>query len=434
MGTVIAALDLSPLPDSLDRDDEAWLQQVGELDPRHYMVGIDPDRDDDEPVPIVSRASDGRWWAGRYIGSISAHGRRLVIEPRLGIDVIEAWLDHALGLVAPPASARHEPSAAFIVRLLARVWCRSLDNATRHGLPALRLPTTHTGLYVRGRLDLRRTLELQRKGVISVASTSYERSLVHPATRAIVCAERALADRLAEGSQWRTERVRQVIPHLRGAVGSRPVLPTLHEISRVRYTPITFPFKRVALLSHRIASKLGYSAGESEGDDEGLLIDVAELWELFVLNCARQAAPAGVQIAHGTTDRRRTYLLRSDDGKHEMARVKPDVLALHGTTTIAVIDAKYKRLENRRDRPTGVEQADLYQLAAYAHRFRPTLIAALVYPQPPKHEEATSTAETLGPWTSDEHSFAFRRLPVTVAQCRDSLAEMLEPQRAETKV
>ena len=72
-------------------------------------------------------------------------------------------------------------------------------------------------------------------------------------------------------AEWRTERVRQVLPHLRAGVGSRPRLPTLHEISRVRYTPITLPFKRVALLSHRIASHLGYQRQRRVGPGGGHL-------------------------------------------------------------------------------------------------------------------------------------------------------------------
>jgi hypothetical protein len=89
----------------------------------------------------------------------------------------------------------------------------------------------------------------------------------------------------------------------RAGVGARPRLPERHELTRVRYTPITMPFEQAALLSHRIASGLGYVASNDEGygasDDEGkaegILVDVAELWELFVLNCARVGLP-GLQV------------------------------------------------------------------------------------------------------------------------------------------
>jgi hypothetical protein len=66
--------------------------------------------------------------------------------------------------IAPPVSACHTGTETFIVRLLARLWCRAVDNSTRHGLPLLRLPCSHEGLFVRGRLDRRRTIRFVSEG------------------------------------------------------------------------------------------------------------------------------------------------------------------------------------------------------------------------------------------------------------------------------
>lgn len=416
--------DLSPHVGELSGDDDKWLAKVARIDPRHYRIGIEYDRpEDDEWLPLIERGRDGRWWAGRFIGSMTVEGRRLTVRPRFGIDVVEAWLDQAFGLVAPPASARHAETETFIIRLLARLWCRAVDNATRHGLPLLRLPRSHEGLFVRGRLDTRRTIRLLEEGQPRLASVTHDRSLDHPVTRVLVRAERVLGERLTDTAEWRTERVRQVLPHLRAAVGSRPKLPTAFELERVRYTPITLPFKHAALLSHRIASKLGYSATDEPGATEGILVDVAELWELFVLHCARCAIPAGLRIEHGTTARRRDYLLRSEDTNRGMGRMKPDVLVLRGDRATAVIDAKYKRLASSRERPSGVDQADLYQLAAYASRYQPEQVAALVYPYDRDTEPAR--AEALGPWCGVDTTFVFRRLATGSAGCRDELASLL---------
>jgi 5-methylcytosine-specific restriction enzyme subunit McrC len=419
--------DLSPYTGELTDADHAWLARVAELDPRDYRVGIEDGRVDDEWLPLVDRRHDGRWWAGRYIGFLGLDGRRLVVEPRLGIDVVEAWLDQAFGLSAPPASARHTESATFIVRLLARLWCRSVDAATRHGLPLLRLPRRHEGLYVRGRLDTRRTLQLFGEGRPRIASVTHDRSLEHPVTRAIVCADRALGQQLGDIAEWRTERIRQVLPHLRGAVGSRPRLPTAHELSRVRYTPITLPFKRAAVLSHRIASHLGYSASHEGSEAEGILIDVAELWELFVVNCVRQAVPAGMRVEHGTTGGRRDFLLRSEPHDQGMGRLKPDVLVFARDSVAAVIDAKYKRLADSRERPHGVDQSDLYQLAAYATRFNPEGVSALVYPRGDDLLATASAAERLGPWRSDGQTLTFTRLPTTIDECCAALRGLIGP-------
>jgi 5-methylcytosine-specific restriction enzyme subunit McrC len=133
--------------------------------------------------------------------------------------------------------------------------------------------------------------------------------------------------------------------------------------------------------------------------------------------------PSGLRIEHGTTVGRRDYLLRSKQGDGGMGRLKPDVLILRGIRAIAVIDAKYKRLAFSPERPNGVDPADLYQLAAYASRYEPEQVAALVYPRAGDAEPAR--AEALGPWHGGAETFVFRRLSTNAAACRDELAELI---------
>lgn len=423
--TTLELRDLSPYAGPLTPDDDAFLTRVAALDARAFRVGVADERADDEPAPVVERDGQGRWRAGRYIGSLVLDGRRLVVRPRLGLDVVEEWLDEAFGVAAPPASAHHDASEAFLVRLLARLWCRTVDDATRHGLPLLRLAAHHEGVFVRGRLDVPGTVALRGRGWSALASVTHERSLDHPATRAIVCADRALSRHLRDDS-WRTPRVRQVMPQLRVGVGSRPALPSEAELLRVRYTPITLPFRRAAVLSRRIARRLGYSATDTGTDAEGLLIDVAELWELFLLRCVQRACPPGLRVEHGTTAGRRDHLLHSADGRYGMGRLKPDVLVLDDHGVVAVLDAKYKRLADSRQRPRGVDREDLYQLAAYAGRYAPSHVAALLYP---RAGEAVSTGESAGPWHAQTGgtSFAFRTLATTVGPCTAELTALLLP-------
>lgn len=173
----------------------------------------------------------------------------------------------------------------------------------------------------------------------------------------------------------------------------------------------------------RIASRLGYGATDQDGSDDGLLIDVAELWELFVLNCVRRIAPSSIQVEHGTHARDSNFFLRSTDGQHQLGRLKPDILVRNEEKTIAIIDAKYKLLANSRERPSGIDPADLYQIVAYAMRFKPTNGAALVYPEANTGESHTppSHAERYGPWLTDEHEITFLRAPTDAQHCRDTL-------------
>jgi len=421
-------LDLSPSVRPLSADDGAWLARVrAEVDVTPLVVRLGARPGDLDP--IVTCDPTGCWRAGRYIGHVSVGGRRLVIKPRLSLAVVEQWLDQALNLITPPASATRRESEAFVARLLARVWCHAVDAASRHGPPGLRVGVRHESPFARGRLELRATLGVRRTGRSALVSIGSEKSLDHAISRTLVTAERVLGLQLPASEEWRTDRVREVMPHLRAAVGSRPRLPSRNDLRRIRYTPITMPFKRAVEISHRIAEHRGFMASAEPGAAEGLLIDVAELWELFVVNCAKRAT--GLVVVHGSPTRNPVHLLRSARGEaRALGRLIPDVLVRSGGSIVAIIDAKYKRLTFSPERPTGVDRGDLYQLAAYLSRFSPDGGAMGVLAFPDDGGEPGDAA-IHGPWRNEAGNMVhFLRLPVDAPGCTTALRHLLESRSA----
>jgi len=393
----IEVTDLSPM-EGLTHDELEWLADLqGHLRSSDHQIRLgETEREEDF---VISRDARGKWWTGRYIGEIAYNGRRLRITPRLGDDKIIEWMAGALNLAAVPETATHTGSDAFIARLMAAVWCRAVDTASRHGPPAFRRVREHEGLYVRGRFDPRRTARLRGRGSPHVASETRPRDLDNDISRTLVVAERVLSQHIGS-TTWRTPRVRQVLPQLIEAVGARPRLPRESDLGRIRYTPITRPFKAVAELSWRIAQQQGFAVAQQPGRAEGLLLDVAELWELFLLHCMRRALPR-LRVEHGTTAGDDAHLLesRSDPGKR-IGRLKPDILIRDGGEVVGVFDAKYKQLANRwPDRRDGIDRADLYQLTTYLARHDPLGQAAggLLYPRD-DDRKSRATAEDAGPW------------------------------------
>ena len=426
--SVISALDLSPIPIEAAEDDE-WLSELQRAfdDPSRLIVRLgDTSEPEDELEPVIYRDYYGEWWAGRYVGDIAFAGRRLEIRPRLGEPVISAWLGQALNLIAVPETANWLASESFIARLLALVWSRAVDLASRHGPPALRRDQRHEGEMLRGRLDVRGTIRLRARGSTHVASLSSRRSLDNEISRTIVAAE-AVLTRYIGNTGWRPARLAKVLPLLWGAVGTRPVLPSERELQRVRYTPITRPFKTAAELSWKIAHGQGY-AGDDAGRYSGLLLDIAELWELFVLNTTRQAVPR-LTVEHSTFASTSDYLLTSvRDAERGMGQLKPDVLVRDEDRLVAVLDAKYKRLAYRPERRHGVDRSDLYQLASYVSRYDPEgeALGALLYPADPNQTD-WAAAELRGPWkTKSGTRMWFRRLPLQPDAAARELADFLD--------
>jgi len=432
----IHAKDLSPLPEDLSAADIDWLRQLQRHlheDDRVLRLGDSGQ----EPDEIVACNAEGRWFAGRYIGSVVLAGRRLEITPRYSDDVIRGWLSPLTNVVVATGAERHERSSALIPRLLAMLWTGELERATRHGLPFLREDRAHVGLRVRGRIDPSATARLGARRHANVASRTSERSVSNAISITVVLAQRALKQ-MNSGDWWMTKRASDVMPHLWEAVGTRPRPPRRRDLDRIRYTPIRRPYEALVELSWQILSRGGFSSAGS-GEVDGLLLDMAELWERFVLTSLRRAASSDVRVIHGARESlgRREYLLRSeDDPTTGLARMYPDIVVRRGEQVIAIVDAKYKRLTPRRTAPLGVTTDDAHQIAAYVATLRAdnTTVGMLAYPcepgpegeSSPPTQQRPSPSEDAEPWLLPAlgNRIRTRRLSVLTGPCTAELKEL----------
>lgn len=416
----IVARDLSPQvawPQPPEPADDAWLTEVTRLPAQRWVLRADqgtPAGADEEPVLV--RDIEG-WRAGRYIGEIRHRGRTLRIEPRLGVGAITGWIGVAHNVrVFENAAGMTSDASSLLIQLAAALWRAAVLDAGRHALPRTLTRQTSVSYALRGRLDARATARLRASGDPRIASTQRPRTLDNAAAAAVVCADRALARHLH--GVWRGPVVEEQLTRMRAAVGPRPSLPTRDDLRRVRYTPLTARWHRTAALSRRIAASDLLRTEANDETTSGVLIDVAELWELFLVRCAERATDR--LVTHGTRTNIDQKLLTSiGDGSRGMGSLYPDILiGASAEEGQCVIDAKYKRLTPARR----VDRGDLYQLAAYAGSFDATR-AMLAYPQV---GDDVADAERHGPWRGPGSSFfEFRRLPVTEHACIDWLAAWL---------
>lgn len=407
--------DLSP-HEAANAEEDAWLARLAAylVDHDHTLHLSGRRRQDEEDDAALTRGADGRWWTGRFIGEIRFEGRELRIEPRLGLDVVGVWLARALNLSVIPKAATQAASGPLIAQLVDRMWSAAVAEAGRHGPPRFRRADVHEGPYIRGRLDVPGTVRLRSARRPKVASRLERRSVDNAVSRAIVLADRTLTSLLGLEKPWRPELATELLAQLRAAVGANPQMPSAREMRQVRYAPITRAFEPVARLSLEIARRRGTLTSGAGDDTSGVLIDVAELWELFLVHCARRAFGES-RVEHGTGAGSNAFLLTSESDETAcMGRLKPDLLITDPRgREWAVIDAKYKRLRNSRERPNGVDRADLYQLTAYLAG-HDVPYGALAYP--PADDKAR--AVDLGPWrTASGQRVEFLRLPAGEANC-----------------
>lgn len=425
--TRVVFRDLAGPDGDLDEDQLRWLARLAPMlnTPSPISLQTLAARRED-PEPVLVPQLDGSWRAGRYIGELQRDGRVLEITPRLGIPTIAAWIGAIFNVRITSRAASQRGTSALIAQLMAATWQTALVSAARDTLPGLRRPQYLIGPYASGPLDVAATAKLRIARQPYLASTRRPRQLDNPVTRSIVLAERALSRRL-HGTTWQTPRSREILTTMRGAAGPRPTLPSARELAAVRYTPITLPYKRVAQLSHQIASGRGLRASATAETDDALLLDVAELWELFLLHCARRAF-GNANVTHGTAlNETRALLHSASDPARTMGRLYPDIIVGPPHQPNLIIDAKYKRLT---DGPYGgVAREDLYQLHAYTTAFAENRPArgALAYPQ--FDQSSAPAAQANGPWevTGSGTQLQFTRLPVTEPECIAALQSLAAP-------
>lgn len=396
-------------------EEQNWLADIAKLSPESYVLNAQLQADHEPTIePIISRDIDG-WRANRYIGEIRHKGKTLEIRPRLGIETITGWISTILNVKVLPRAATHADDANNVVtQLVAALWRASVLTAGQHALPRTGAKISSHGLSVKGRLDVAGTARRRAAGHRDLVSTQVVRSYDNASARAVVLADRYLDQRLA-GGRWRGARLDEQMTVLRAATGVRPKTPTLHEIRTARYSPITIKWRRAAELSCRILNEDPLGVAADDESTHGVLIDVAELWELFVLHCVDLAS--GQPVRHGTSEQASGHLARSTaDTRRTLGRLYPDVLVGEGPTT-ALLDAKYKRLGGTR----GVDREDLYQLHAYSSTFEAP-IAALAYP-------ATGVGlpvdERNSPWQTSSSMLSFLTLPTEKDLCVAKLAHWL---------
>ena len=432
----LIAKDCSPLNPQPTAAEADWLRKVAaNVRAGDFVVPISGDRDDDEPIVYCSW--DGTWWAGRYVGSLSFEGRSLIIEPRFGLATLRNWLFEATSVVLTESPGRLRQDESFIAQLLASVWAHGFVEAARHGLPALRRDVATKGPTIRGRLDVAASIRLIASAGREVVSVRSERSLDHAASDAIIAAYGVLRRWLGvPDEQWMPARAKELISYLMAVTGPRPRVPTKAELDRIRYTPITAGFAPIAELSRQIANRRGLAADvDASGETKGVLLDVAELWEMYLLSVLRKAATP-LSVKHGTRERDASKkLLWSDVNGQGLGTLIPDAILYARNDVHGVADAKYKSLHPSANAPNGPQREDVYQMAAYLGRFAPLNGKAawglLAYPDDPSRP-TVAPAEQHSPWSLDQgKKVVFASLPHDAARATEKLRGLIAKMTSE---
>lgn len=403
---VVETTDLTPIH-PITRDDEGWLRQLAR-DARTDTLTLKlsrGDKEDAEPVVFFDERS-GYWWAGRYIGELQYLGRTLRILPRFGMPQLQRWLSRIWGINILSTKGRYEKTSIWLWALIAKLWELRLLSAAKHGPPTSRFDELHYGQTIRGRLQVRPTANEFSRGRQQLVSRSRNRHIDYRIGGIIVHAFEHLRrelHHLGDERSWLTDRAQNITNQLRTHITRKEVNAAAQSHAPIRYTPITETYRDVVDMSRAISQQRPFSStAEGSNDVLGVLVDMAEIWELYIYHLLRSALH-DVEVIHTGRDRdTNNHLLRSEQTGETLGRLKPDILILEVGTNrlLAILDTKYKTTKPTRERPHGILREDLYQMAAYISAFDGPgwhLNGGLVYPA---MKDATNIVElqSKSPW------------------------------------
>lgn len=400
---LISARDCSLLP-PLGRDEDEWLRRlIQATDVASCLLPVGARKSEDDPVAVYDGVI-GRWRAGRYIGELRFEEGIFRIEPRFGMPTLLRWLGEIWGVRLLDGGGVLKDQTLWLWVIIAHLWSGRLIRAAKHGLAYHRSYAIYKGLALRGKLLPVQTALLRTVRDDHLVSETRVRVVDRLIGEITLLASQHLNRALGiKGPRpsWLPERGREVLEELRNALGPHCDERAAHKAHAIHYTPITEGYRPLVDLSLSIlARKPRVPETDGQAKSHGLLLDMAEIWELYIAKLL-QVSLSGLRVLHtGRSNLNFQWLLTSEK-ERVLQSLRPDIL-IYGDQDrcLAIADAKYKNTRSNSENVMGVSREDLYQLSAYLSGFgnaTQRVDGFLIYPEDAAGQ-VTSNLSLGNPW------------------------------------
>jgi 5-methylcytosine-specific restriction enzyme subunit McrC len=187
---------------------------------------------------------------------------------------------------------------------------------------------------------------------------------------------------------------------------------------------LTARYRHALLMAEWFLTDRSPNISSGKSDALSLLFDMNALFQALLGRAIRRVLPPDLAIRE---EGPRYFLTRGHDGISRF-QMKPDFCVLRGKTIVAVIDAKWKRLEPEdRSGKWGISQSDVYQLGSYSSAYDCPRVA-LLYPSHPglediatrpsfnflTHGDALAGPKLMVDWLPLEHGGGWTRWSVSI--------------------
>ena len=343
-----------------------------------------------ETSPVLRRRPKGGVATANYVGVFTTkRGTVVEILPKIDLDVdrpgskttkrvflemLRSWNWRRFREKKFPESSIRALRRFSMLEVFVRQFLDNLNTLTRGGLARRYVPVEENSPYLRGRLLFREQIRENLTNQARFYVAHDELSVNRPANRLI---HSALAKLPSLVRNPENRRLLQLLRQLM-EVADVPLSANLHadrqryqlNRSMPHYGPV-MQWVELFLFGHGLTTYSGRHRNLS------LLFPMEQVFEDFVTHSFRR-----YQSDYGVTAQSQQVYLAEIDGKKAF-QMRPDILLREkkGEGAKFILDAKWKGLDTSLDDPKyGIDQADLYQLYAYAKGYDCKAVA-LVYPR-----------------------------------------------------
>lgn len=332
----------------------------------------------------VLKRVDGDMAASSYVGMVTTRrGTVLEILPKVDLDgpddnplerTRHVFLDMLRAWRRLPAQVAHSDIRSMsrfpMLDAFVRQFLRILAPIARNGLARRYVNVEENLRYLRGRIVFGPHLRENASNRTRFYTSHSELSVNRPANRLIRTALNRLAPRI------RNDTNRQLLRETLAAFEGVPLSADAdadwraHRIDRSmnHYRPV-MQWVGLFLFNRGLATFSGMNRNVS------LLFPMEQVFEDFIANSFRRHQQRYEVISLGPRS------AMASIGNHPVFSTKPDMALRSGGKVRLILDAKWKRVDaTTDDLKHDIQQTDVYQLYAYAKRYRCEAVA-LVYPR-----------------------------------------------------
>lgn len=337
------------------------------------------------------KSNDNNYYVktGLYAGVITIKGITFNIIPK-NIALFKRMLNFANNIYVDKTESNSEKSQEpSDFPLFEYLFLTSLKKASVLGFPQEYTKIQYHDIRVHGNIDVNSYIkkDIPFKGKLS--SKRNERQYVQ-----------CIVDVLSAALSACKNDIQKMFPNLSfvsselkaAASGRRPTLETIQKAKNHRslQNPMFAPFRRTLDYAELILRKQNLISSDNEEASNkisGYLLDVANLWELYLENLLRnnfQSEGWTISAQEELSLYKRTFFARPN---------YPDLVMRHEDGRLVVLDAKFKKMDFARDHygNCDVDRTDLFQIQSYAGYYREKgeniILCGLIYPLSKQDQE-----------------------------------------------